>query len=131
MSRHDVNFTKISFSIQILPLSKKGKVFVSLSNKEAQQRPPIMKNILIIDFEASGLHSDSYPTEIAWMDPVQDDKATSYLIKPTRDWLDSRWDPQAQELTGISQKMIIEHGMPFIDVAKIAEKVIAKADIIL
>jgi hypothetical protein len=87
--------------------------------------------IIIIDFEASGLHSDSYPTEIAWIDPVLDEKATSYLIKPSKKWLDSRWDYQAEKITGISQKMIVSNGSPIRDVAQKTQAVLSQADVIL
>jgi DNA polymerase III epsilon subunit-like protein len=87
--------------------------------------------IIIIDFEASGLHSDSYPTEIAWIDPVLDEKATSYLIKPSQKWLDSRWDYKAEKITGISQKMIISNGSPLNEVAEKIQEVLSQADVIL
>ena len=95
------------------------------------KRPPIMERILIIDFEASGLHTDSYPTEIAWMDPVHDEEATSFLIRPSDRWLKSHWDHYAESLTGITKKMIIEEGQPIQDVAAMVKKAMDDADIIL
>jgi hypothetical protein len=90
-----------------------------------------MDKVLIIDFEASGLHGDSYPTEIAWIDPVRDEKTTSFLIKPTTNWLSTKWCTKAEEMTGISQKMLREEGKPPILVAKAALEALSKADVIL
>ena len=87
--------------------------------------------VIIIDIEASGLHSGSYPTEIAWIDPMNDDKVTSYLIQPTRRWLDRKWDYHAQAITGISQKMIVNDGMPLREVAKLVKEMISQSDYIL
>jgi hypothetical protein len=94
-------------------------------------RHPIMDKVLIIDFEASGLHGDSYPTEIAWIDPINDEKATSYLIRPATNWLNTKWCAKAEELTGISQKMLYKKGKLPKHVAIAALEALSKADVIL
>ena len=95
------------------------------------KRKPITDGILIIDFEASGLHSESYPTEIAWMDPVRDEKATSFLIRPSVKWLNTHWDPEAEAMTSISKTMIVKEGHPIQEVAKNAMEAMTNASVIL
>ncbi|RME33609.1 MAG: hypothetical protein D6786_07205 [Gammaproteobacteria bacterium] len=63
-----------------------------------------------IDFEASSLGIDSYPTEVAWSTP--DGVIESHLINPyhVEEWTD--WDPAAQAITGISRRLLREQGRP-------------------
>ena len=63
-----------------------------------------------IDFEASSLQVDSYPTEVAWSTP--EGVIESHLINPcsVEEWTD--WDPGAQAITGISRKLLREQGRP-------------------
>jgi len=77
-----------------------------------------MEKILLpcfIDCEASSLDADSYPTEIGWSLP--DGEIKSILINPysQEDWTD--WDFHAQQLTGISRKLLREEGHHPFDVA--------------
>lgn len=62
---------------------------------------------LIIDFEASGLHPDSWPTELAWGDPVTG-TIESRLIRPVPDW--THWDPAAEKLTGLTRAHLDQSG---------------------
>lgn len=66
-----------------------------------------MMDIVAIDFEASGLARDSWPIEIglAWLDVSTSDpeiQTWSSLIRPEVDWCESLWDPEAEEIHGIS-----------------------------
>lgn len=98
---------------------------------EAEKICHILKGIFIIDFEASGLHNDSYPTEIAWINPIRDEKATSYLIQPSQSWLETFWDPKAEAVTGISRTMIIHDSRPIQDIAQITIETIKNATLLL
>lgn len=61
-----------------------------------------------LDFEASSLGVDSYPTEVAWS--MEDGSIESHLINPfcVEEWTD--WSQKAQALTGISREMLREQG---------------------
>ncbi|TWB38021.1 transcriptional regulator [Nitrospirillum pindoramense] len=64
--------------------------------------------IAFLDFEASSLDRGSYPIEVGWATPSQQD-GESYLILPHPDWTD--WDPAAQAVHGISRQALFTHGM--------------------
>jgi hypothetical protein len=65
-----------------------------------------MSPIPILDIEASGLHFDSYPIEIAVL--VGDD-VRSWLIKPQPGW--DYWSETAEEMHGISRAILEKEGM--------------------
>jgi hypothetical protein len=62
----------------------------------------------IIDVEASGFGSLSYPIEVGAVD--QSGKTFCSLIKPQSDW--SHWDTQAESLHGISRQLLAQKGLP-------------------
>ena len=92
-------------------------------------RDRIMKDILIIDIEASGLYSDSYPTEIAYGDPFSRN-IESYLIQPTLLWQSLYWDPEAEKITGITKEKIA-NAAPAHYIAQLIAPILNKADIVL
>ena len=62
-----------------------------------------------LDFEASGLDTNSYPIEVAWSLPTEEVKC--YLIKPTRDWVKGAvWNKAAEALHGISYASLEREG---------------------
>jgi len=63
-------------------------------------------NRYFLDFEASGLHPDSYPIEIGIAGPDFEFEA---LIKPLHYW--THWSHDAQDMHGISQDMIESQGV--------------------
>jgi len=65
-----------------------------------------MSNINIIDIEASGLHFDSYPIELAVLINGQ---RRSWLIKPEENWL--YWCFIAEDMHGISREMLKKEGL--------------------
>ena len=65
------------------------------------------EDIAIIDIEASGLHFDSYPIEVAVM--IQG-KSQSWLIKPEASW--QYWCETAEGLHGISREILEDEGLP-------------------
>jgi DNA polymerase III epsilon subunit-like protein len=65
-----------------------------------------MTTINIIDIEASGLHFDSYPIEIA---VLVGDKRKSWLIKPQDEW--EYWDDNAEAMHGISRELLQKEGI--------------------
>ena len=70
-----------------------------LSNSEPQG------NIDIIDIEASGLHFDSYPIEIAIL---VGGTYHSWLIKPEENW--TYWCEKAEAVHGISKSLLFKDG---------------------
>ncbi|MDO5632531.1 MAG: exonuclease domain-containing protein [Paracoccus sp. (in: a-proteobacteria)] len=62
-----------------------------------------LNNICILDIEASGLSSDSWPIEmgLSWVYP-RGPQTWSSLIRPAPDWPESAWDPAAEEVHGIA-----------------------------
>lgn len=70
----------------------------------------------LIDIEASGLGSQSYPIEIAIVD-IDSDFSWTALIKPAPDWRDGEWDEISEEIHGISRDMLNTDGFPAHEVA--------------
>ncbi len=71
-----------------------------------------MNDIIIVDIEASGLHFDSYPIEIALR---ISNKTYTWLIKPESDW--HYWSEEAESLHGISLNHLNNHGISAFQVA--------------
>ena len=66
--------------------------------------------MIIFDIEASGLHPESYPIEIAWQDSDDPESYDEFLIKPASGW--THWDDYAEnKIHHISRKMINESGI--------------------
>jgi hypothetical protein len=65
-----------------------------------------MTPVPIIDIEASGLHFDSYPIEIA---VLVETKVHAWLIKPEPGW--KHWSETAEEMHGISRALLEEDGI--------------------
>jgi hypothetical protein len=71
-----------------------------------------MNDISIIDIEASGLHFDSYPIEIA---VLKYDRCRSWLIKPEATW--TYWCDTAESMHGLSRDTLLAEGLSTNDVA--------------
>lgn len=67
---------------------------------------------IIIDVEASGFGSHSYPIEIGVI--KQNGERFCSLVRPQEDW--THWDDQAQSLHGISRDLLQKKGRPAIEV---------------
>jgi len=65
-----------------------------------------MRDIQLIDVEASGLHFDSYPIEVAILST---ERPQSWLIAPQPTWI--HWDPNAEALHGISRETLRAEGL--------------------
>ncbi len=72
-----------------------------------------MNEIALIDIEASGLHFDSYPIEVA---VLLGDECRSWLIKPEPGW--RYWCRTAESMHGIRRETLEKEGLPVIDVVK-------------
>lgn len=68
---------------------------------------------IIIDVEASGFGKGSYPIEVGLVLP--DGTPHCMLIAPARTW--TRWDEDAEEVHGITRKILDEYGRPINEVA--------------
>ena len=60
----------------------------------------------VIDIEASGLGSASYPIEVGIA--LADGSQHSWLIRPVTEW--EHWCDQAQKIHGISREQLLEEG---------------------
>lgn len=75
-----------------------------------------MENVsqpLIIDIEASGLGSHSYPIEVGVA--LADGSKFCRLITPVSDW--THWDPQAESVHKISRSNLLANGLSVTEVA--------------
>lgn len=72
-----------------------------------------MKLPAIIDIEASGFGKNSYPIEIGIAMP--NGQRHCFLIRPEADW--QHWDEGAEQLHGITRKMLQQHGHAAWDIA--------------
>ena len=75
---------------------------------------PAMPGVATLDIEASGFGRASYPIEVGVVLP--DGRAWCTLIRPAEGW--THWDPQAEQVHGISQALLQQHGR---DVATVAQ----------
>lgn len=71
--------------------------------------------IAFIDLEASGLGSNSFPTELGWAIIKEDGsvESSSCLVKPLAKWTlyKNAWDQASERLTGITQEMLERDGL--------------------
>ncbi len=67
----------------------------------------------VIDFEASGFGSGSYPIEVGFVLP--DGSSQCFLIEPAAGW--THWDPGAEAIHGITRATLMEYGRPVAEVA--------------
>lgn len=74
---------------------------------------PVSPITHFVDFEASGIASDSYPVEIAIVHPTGEYQA---LIKPVRHW--EHWSYDAQDMHGITREQLLGEGKPAATVAQ-------------
>jgi len=77
--------------------------------------------LILLDFEASSLSSDSYPIEVGVALALNSDgpiRVWSSLIRPGRDWASRPdWDPAAEQVHHISKTLLATGRSPF-EVAK-------------
>jgi hypothetical protein len=82
---------------------------------EADQVVVPLSRITVIDLEASGLGSASYPTEIGWALVNADGsiESGSCLIRPPAKWTTygNAWSPVSERLTGITRGMLDRNGL--------------------
>lgn len=76
-----------------------------------------------IDIEASGLHFDAYPIEIALS---LNGQSHAWLIQPEPGWV--YWSEQAEALHGLSRVWLQTHGLPAREVARQLNRVLAETD---
>lgn len=69
---------------------------------------------LIIDIEASGLGSGSYPIEIGLA--LEPGNHYCRLVQPAESW--NHWDEQAESVHQISRDTLLKHGRPITEVAR-------------
>lgn len=85
-----------------------------------------MKIAGIIDIEASGLHFDAYPIEVAiWLRG----ECKSWLIKPEPEW--QYWCDTAESLHGISRETLFRDGLPVKDVVSQLNAFLTQSDTVL
>ncbi len=58
------------------------------------------EKLFAMDIEASGLHAQSFPLQIAWCNILG--RGRCYLLKPSTLWHLQSWDENAEALHGIS-----------------------------
>ncbi len=67
---------------------------------------------VIIDIEASGFGSGSYPIEVGYFTP--DGNSYCSLILPEPGW--THWDPSAEQVHGISREILLAKGRPAVEI---------------
>ena len=67
-----------------------------------------------IDLEASGLGRGSYPIEVGFV--RADGLSWCSLVRPAEHW--RHWDPQAEQVHGITREQLMRHGRPAREVAQ-------------
>ena len=85
-----------------------------------------MIEIGIIDIEASGLHFDAYPIEIAVR---LRGVCRSWLIKPEHNW--KYWCTTAESMHGISRDELLRDGLPVAEVVKQLNAFLTDLDVLL
>ena len=69
---------------------------------------------IMLDVEASGFGRKSYPIEVGFV--LADGSAYCTLIRPEPNW--THWDLQAEATHHIPRAIVVERGLPVLDVAK-------------
>jgi len=64
--------------------------------------------MIIVDCEASGLHPESYPIQIAWLN-VDTEECGSFYIRPHETW--TYWDYNAEEVHNIPMQLLLDVGL--------------------
>jgi hypothetical protein len=99
-------------SVAVSPTPRAIGWSLKLSNISA----PEMPRIAFIDLEASGLGSNSFPTEIGWAVICEDGPVVSdsCLIRPPAKWTlyANAWSTASEHLTGITRAMLDKRGLP-------------------
>lgn len=85
-----------------------------------------MKDIGIIDIEASGLHFDAYPIEIAVR---LSGECRSWLIRPEPQW--QYWCATAERMHGISREVLLREGLPALEVVRQLNAFVTESDGVL
>ena len=81
---------------------------------------PILRSLIFVDLESSGLHARSFPVQYGWCG--LDLKPQSFLIRPHTDWTEDREDPGAFDVHGISRIETMRFGLDVKDAAaRVAE----------
>lgn len=62
----------------------------------------IRERMALLDVEASGLMPGSFPVEVAWLAGSRG----SAVIDPSGHWDESRWDPDAEAMHGLSVQQV-------------------------
>jgi hypothetical protein len=85
------------------------------SKTTSEDAPPDFGRIAFIDLEASGLGSNSFPTELGWAIISEDGsvESSSCLIKPPSRWTlyANAWSAASERLTGITREMLERNGL--------------------
>jgi len=68
----------------------------------------------VLDVEASGFGSGSYPIEVGWALP--DGRTGCLLVCPPPHW--THWDERAERIHGIGRATLLRHGHPPLAVAQ-------------
>ena len=68
----------------------------------------------ILDVEASGFGSASYPIEVGLV--LSDGNTFCTLITPANDW--RHWDESAEKVHGVTREILLRHGKPANEVAR-------------
>lgn len=68
----------------------------------------------VLDVEASGFGRNSYPIEVGFVLPNGHSYCT--LIRPEPEW--THWDAQAEATHHISRALILQRGLPVVEVAR-------------
>ncbi len=79
----------------------------------------------IIDVEASGFGSSSYPIEIGLA--LEKEKRYCSLILPAPDW--THWDKKAEETHKVTREALLRHGKPALEVAKELNAILEEATV--
>jgi hypothetical protein len=84
----------------------------------------VVKTPTIIDIEASGFGSQSYPIEIGVA--LADGSTRCYLVLPKDEW--TYWDEEAESVHRIPRDILEAHGRPLDEVAEDLNRFIGTAD---
>lgn len=75
----------------------------------------------VLDIEASGFGGRSYPIEIGFVLP--DGRGVCTLVRPPDHW--THWDPAAEAVHGIQRMLLLRHGRPVTEVARLLNEGLA------
>lgn len=93
----------------------RGPAYDAVMSPQPKEETDATDSPAVLDVEASGFGRNSYPIEVGFVLPNGHSFCT--LIHPEPEW--THWDLQAESVHHISRSLLLERGLPAVEVARV------------